>query len=263
MEIPTKKLNDRAYIPILGIGTAPLSGTELKKTLWNAFELGYRHIDTADYYMNHKDIGEAIETSGIKRDEIFLTTKVWKTDLAPNDVKNVLRKSLDQLKTDYIDLFLIHAPSAQVPISDTLNAMRELEEEGVVNAIGVSNFNKVQMEIVLDTQRSWSTDYKVVNNQIKYHPTHAPDDLVQFCFDNNLTVTAYSPFGTGKDIDLATVRVIADRYNKSPAQIVLKWIIQKGLITVPRSTSYDHLKENIEIFDWELDSNDINQINGI
>lgn len=260
INIPIKKLTEKSYIPVLGLGTASLSGTELKKTLWNAFDLGYRHIDTADYYMNHEDIGEAIDKAEIKRDEFFIATKVWKTDLAPSDVKNVLKKSLEELKTTYIDLYLIHAPSDVVPISDTLSAMKELQEEGLVNAVGVSNFNKVQMEIVLDTQSHWSTDYKVVNNQIEYHIKEKPDELVQYCFDNNVSVTAYSPFGAGSYIDSKTLRILSYKYNKSKTQIILKWIIQKGMIVIPRSSSYDHLKENIDLFDWELESDDINML---
>ncbi len=259
-DIPIKKLNERAKMPILGFGTGMLRGKELQNSLTWAFEAGYRHIDTADYYQNHKDIGKFLDFTGVSRDEVFLTTKVWKTDLAESDVKLVLKKSLDELKTDYVDLFLIHAPSDDVPISETLGAMRELMEDQLINAIGVSNFNKVQVGQVLDVQKHWSTDFKIVNNQIEYNPTHKQNKLRQFCFKNDVTMTAYSPLGKGENLDSETIVDLSKKYDRTPAQIVLKWLVQKGLAVIPSSTKKDHIEDNVQIFDWKLEKEDIQRM---
>lgn len=260
INIPTKKLNEKAYIPILGLGTYNLLDKELYNTLDDAFEIGYRHIDTADFYHNHEGIGEFIKNGGYKRDDIFLTTKVWKTDLAPDILKGNTKRFLEELKTDYIDLLLIHAPNDEVAISDTLAAMKELKEKGIVNAIGVSNFNIQQMQIVLDVQQHWSTEFKVVNNQIEYNPTNQVEGLLNYCHDNGVSVTAYSPLNKGKDITSKTVIQLAHKYDKTAAQIILKWLIQKGMIVIPKTSDHDHLNENANIFEWSLDEDDINKM---
>ncbi len=249
---PTKKLNERNYIPVLGIGTGGLKGKQLRNSLVWAFEYGYRHIDTADYYLNHKEIADFIKSSGIKRDEIFITTKVWKNDLAPEELKGSFNRFLDELQTGYIDLLLIHAPNDDVPISKTLEAMHELESRGEVNCIGVSNFNQQQMEIALDVQSHWKTDFRIKNNQVEFNPRNQKQGLLTYCMENDVVMTAYSPLNKGKDLDLEIIMRLADEYDKSPAQIILRWLLQKGMVVVPRSTKVEHIKENTEIFDWEL-----------
>ncbi len=255
--IPTKKLNKKAYAPVLGLGTATLKGADIQNSLNWAFDAGYRHIDTADFYQNHKDIGKAIRGLGIKRDELFVTTKVWKTDLEENKVKDVLKRSLEEMKIDYVDLYLIHAPNDEVPVSETLGAMRELRKNGLINAIGVSNFNKQQIREIVDIQKHWKTEFKITNNQIEYHPRHRQDKLRKYCLDNKISVTAYSPLGSGKDINSETVKRLADKYNKSNSQIVLKWLVQKGMIVIPRSNTKEHIEENAQIFDWKMNNEDI------
>ncbi len=260
MRIPKKKLNSRAKIPVIGFGTGMLKGVELRKSLDWAYEAGYRHIDTADYYNNHEIIGKFLSSPEVKRDDIFITTKVWKNDLAEEDVKRVLKSSLEDLKTDYVDLYLIHAPNDEVSISETLEAMRDLQDEGLINAVGISNFNRFQVDQVLMAQKSWKTDFKVTNHQIEYNPSHNPEQLRRFCFDNDITVTAYSPLNQGEDLDHKMIMGLKEKYDKSSAQLILRWLVQRGLIAIPSSTKYDHIKENIDIFDWELEESDINKI---
>lgn len=262
-EIPTKKLNNRTKMPVLGFGTYPLRGRDLQKALDWAFESGYRHIDTADFYDNHKDIGEYIDLAGVKRDEFFLTTKVWKTDLEPENVKRVLKDALTDLKTDYVDLYLIHAPNYDIPILDTLEAMKELQEEGLTNSIGVSNFNKDDLSQIVEMQEHWATDFKVTNNQIEYNPSEQKKDLAKYCFDNDITVTAYSPLNKGEDLDLDTVIELSDKYNKTNSQIILRWLLQKGFIVIPESSKRDHIRENANIFDFELEDKDMEKMDDI
>lgn len=259
-EIPKKKLNNRTSIPILGFGSAGLKGTELLNALNWAFDCGYRHIDTADYYGNHKDIGEFLSRSGLKREKFFITSKVWKTDLKKNKVKSVLKRSLDELETDYIDLFLIHAPNDKVSISETLEAMKDLLDKNLIHSIGISNFDKVETKAVLDSQNHWKTEYEITNSQIEYNISNKNPLLLRYSQKNNITVTAYSPFNGGNDLKKDTVLALAEKYKKSEAQIILRWLIQKGMIVIPRSSKYDHLKENTEIFDWELSSKDLNKL---
>jgi diketogulonate reductase-like aldo/keto reductase len=258
--IPTKELNDRTKIPVLGFGTWPLKGRELQKALDWAFESGYRHIDTADFYNNQKAIGEYIDLAGVKRDEFFITTKVWKTDLEPKNVERVLKEALTDLRTDYVDLYLIHAPNYQIPVVDTLEAMRELQEKGLTNSIGVSNFNLDDMRQIIEIQKDWRSEFKVVNNQIEYNIGEQKDDVVNLCFDNDISVTAYSPLGKGSDLDDDTVIELSDKYKRPSSQIILRWLIQKGLIVIPQSSKRDHIRENANIFDFEIEDEDIKKL---
>lgn len=260
IKIPTKKLNERAMIPILGLGTANLHGSDLRDSLLWGFDLGYRHIDTADLYNNQKEIGDFIKTSGVERDELFITSKVWSTDLAEEDVKTVTNKTLEELQTNYIDLMLIHSPNPNIPIAETLQTLKELQNKSVINAIGISNFDKQQVKEVLEVEQNWKTSFKIKNNQIEYHLEKKPNDLVQYCYENNITVTAYSPFAEGNSIQNPVVKQIANKHGKTSPQVVLRWLVQKGMIVIPRSSTFDHLKENIEIFDWKLTDDDINRI---
>lgn len=263
MNTPTKKLNSRASIPVIGYGTARLEEKELQSSLLDALEIGYRHIDTADYNKNHKIIGKTWTSSGIKRNELFITTKIWKTDLSKERVHEVVKRSLDELKSDYIDLLLIHAPNDEVAISETLEAMRNNLENNEVSAIGISNFNKIQTNQVVEVQKHWKTDFKVVNNQIEYHPTKQQKELARTCFRHDISVTAYSPLGNGTDLNKYQVRDLLRKYDKSEAQIILRWLVQLGLIVIPSSSKRSHIKENFELFDWEIEEEDMQILNNI
>jgi diketogulonate reductase-like aldo/keto reductase len=251
------KLNKQAEIPILGFGTWELQGKQAVKSIKTAIEVGYRHIDTADYYQNHQEVGQAIKESKVKRGDIFLVTKLWPNELGEQDAKKATKRFLNELQTEYIDLLLIHWPSPLVPTEETLRAMEEMREEGIINAIGVSNYDKTDLKEALDTET------KVTNNQIEYHPSKQPKQLTEFCKENNITVTAYSPLGRGKALNNPTIKKIANKYNKPSEQVIINWLIAQDIITIPKATSKEHIESNFKALDWQLDKEDIDIINKI
>jgi 2,5-diketo-D-gluconate reductase B len=256
MLAPTLQLTNTSAIPILGFGTWALRRELARESVEYALEIGYRHIDTADAYENHEEIGKAIKNSKVPREEIFIVTKLWSDSLESQMVLDSTKRFLEELQTEYIDLLLIHRPGA-ILVEETLNAMQMLKNEGLVKALGVSNFGIYELKEVLET------GIEIDNNQIDYHPSSHDDELVEFCQKNDISVTAYSPFGVGKDLEIPEIQEIAKKYNKSPAQIILKWILSKDLITIPRSGNKEHIKENFEVFDWKLEEDDVRRIDSI
>lgn len=259
----TKKLNERSSIPLLGMGTAGLKGKTLIDILTKAYDIGYRHFDTADYYVNHDDIGIWFDKSGINRSSLFVTSKVWKDDLAPENVESMVSRSLDELRMNYIDLLLVHAPNDEIPISETLSAMKEQIDKHRVQSIGLSNFNIRQFEEVLEAQRHWKSDFKIVNHQIKYNPLEMNSELAQFCFDKGISVTAYSPLANGDAIDNYVIIRMTEKYEKTESQLILRWLIQQGFIVIPKSSNPKHLEENADIFDWDIEPDDIDKLNRV
>lgn len=233
-------------IPIIGFGTWDLRGKEGQEAIKFALKTGYRHIDTADYYGNHIEVGKAIKNSGIKREEIYLVTKIMPPNLGRDDVLSSVDRFLVEFNTDYIDLLLIHWPGS-TPVKETLEAMADAQEKGLVKHLGVSNFE------IHHLKEAFETGVTIINNQIDYHPTETPDELVEFCKENDLTVTAYSPLGEGRDLNIKRVQELAIKYDKTPAQVILKWLLQKGFIVIPRSANKDHIKENFEVVNWDLE----------
>ncbi|MBD3362855.1 aldo/keto reductase [Candidatus Dojkabacteria bacterium] len=260
-QVEKKKLNHRSKIPVLGFGTWKLKGTECQNAVFNALKVGYRHIDTADAYKNHQEVGKAINGSGIKRDEIFLTSKVWRTSLNPEDLKKDTKRFLDELDTDYLDLLLVHWPNDDVPISDTIGAMKELKTEGLVNHIGVSNFTALQLKILLNSsQHILGKDISIANHQFEFHPTLQQKELVKFSHQNDISVTAYSPLGHGQDLEIKKIKDIAGARGCTEAQVILAWIRQKGIIAIPRSSDPKHIQENFESLNVELSDEDLGKI---
>jgi 2,5-diketo-D-gluconate reductase B len=247
-------LNDKVNIPILGLGTWELHGDECIKVVTDALEIGYRHFDTADIYGNHKEIAKAMKSSGIPRDEIFITTKIWPGNLSKLDVLSAGRRFLSELETDYIDLLLIHWPNPKIPVRETLEAMNQLKKEEVIYAIGVSNFDIALLKEALDT------GIEVSNNQIELHPSLNQYNLVNYCDNNEAVVTAYSPFARGEDLKISAINNLAEKYSKSPAQVVLNWIMQKGIVAIPKASGSNHLEENFKSLEWQLDEEDIKSI---
>lgn len=238
MNAPTITVKDLA-IPRFGFGTYGLDSraTESIKT---ALETGYRHLDTADVYGSHPNVAEAIKQSGVKRSEIFITTKIWKTDMAREAVKPAVERFLKELDTEYLDLLLIHRPSDVIPVADTLEAMHNLVEAGWLRSIGVSNFTLKEMQEVLET------GIGIVNNQIEYHPSLQTDELVSFCKQQQISVTAYSPLGEGLDLNRPEVGKLAQSTNLTRAQVIIQWLLEKDLIVIPRSSNDAHIQENFE-----------------
>jgi len=253
------KLNNGLYMPRIGFGTWELQpGRETKKAVAAALQQGYRLIDTAAVYGNETDVGQAIRESGILREELFVTTKLWNTDHGYDQSLKALAESLDKLQMDYVDLYLIHWPQGGHLI-ETWRALRECEIEGRVKSIGVSNFSINDLEILLD-----GSDVIPVVNQIKVNPFTFPKELMVFCAGNRIQIEAYSPLNKGKGVfDNSSLEKIADKHGKSPAQIMLRWTLQHNCIVIPRSRNEDHIRTNFEIDSFELDTEDMTQLDSL
>lgn len=243
--------------PALGFGTWMLTGDDAVRSTETALRLGYRHIDTADKYGNHREVGKAIKNSGLDRKELFLTTKVWYSELAPKNLRESALRFLEELQTDYIDLLLIHWPNKGVPVEDSLREMDSLKNEGVIRNIGVSNFTEKHLQACLDT------GIEIVNNQVEIHPTFAQFELQKFAESNGILLTAYSPLGRGADLNIGLISDIAKKHGKTVPQVILNWLVARGLIVIPKASSEDHIRENLESLDFELDQEEIEALNRI
>lgn len=248
-------------IPKVGLGTWRLTGEDCRQAIATAINLGYRHIDTAQVYGNEREIGDAIRASKIDRDKLFLTTKLGGQNYSHDAVLRSTEESLAKLNTDYIDLLLIHWPADRIPIgttplAETLGAMNELVENGTVRHIGVSNFDIDR----LDEARNLS-EAPILTNQVQYHPFWDQTRLLEYCQIHDVMLTAYSPFGHGGALDDRVLVEIGDRHGKSSAQVALRWLIQQEMVcTIPKATSYEHLKSNLAVFDFELTDKEMNDI---
>ena len=251
------KLNETASLPVLGFGVWQLSPEDCQASVEQAFKVGYRHIDTADAYGNHQAVAAAIKNSGLSREEFFITTKVWRDKLDKDGVEKSIDRFLEELEIPYIDLLLIHWPNRDVPIEETLLAMDEAKKSGKIRAIGVSNFTKHHLEDAL------AVGVEITNNQIELHPTFQQKELRAYMKENEITVTSYSTNGRGGDLDLPLVQELAEKYGKSAYQIILNWATSQDIIVIPRSSKLERVKENFEIFDFELSVEDIERMNSI
>lgn len=218
--------------------------------------MGYRQIDTAEMYGNHDIVGEAI--SGYERAELFITSKVDSPHLHYEDVLAVCDATLLELGTDYLDLFLIHWPNPEVPMPQTFDALQHLVEQGKIRDMGVSNFQPRRLRRALQI-----TPHPIANNQVELHPYLWQDELVRLCHDNGVTVTAYAPLGRKHVLEDATIRMIAQKHDVTPAQVSLRWLLQKGCIVIPRSTREEHLRANMDVYDWALSGVDMAAIDDI
>jgi 2,5-diketo-D-gluconate reductase B len=244
-------------VPSLGLGTYRLSGEECTRAVERALALGYRHIDTAQMYRNEDEVGRGLENSRVDREDVFLVTKVWPSDFSHDDVVRKTRESLRQLRTDYVNLLLMHWPSQDVPLEETLGAMTELKEEGRVKHIGVSNFPSQMVEEA-------ARHAEVFCNQVEYHPYKAQDDLLEQAKEIDYLLTAYQPIARGEILDDETLREIGEAHGKTPAQVALRWLIQQEKVAaIPKATSEDHLESNLDVFNFELSNGEMERISGL
>jgi 2,5-diketo-D-gluconate reductase B len=241
-------------IPRLGFGTWLVTGRDATEGVRDALEIGYRHIDTARAYENEAEVGEGIAASGVDRGDIWLTTKIWLADYEPAKLKRAAEDSLRQLRTDYVDLLLLHWPSADVPVEQSLQAMRELQEEEKIRHPGVSNFPAGMLSRALDILPLFA-------DQVEYHPFLAQDALLELAREHDLTLTAYSPLAHGKVVGHPELTAIGERYGKSAGQVALRWLLdQPNVTTAPKASSHDRRLENFEVFDFALSDADRERI---
>ncbi len=242
-------------IPAIGLGTYPLEGERCREVVETALELGYRHVDTAQLYDNEGAVGAAVRDSPVSREEVFLVTKIRRGNLAYDDVLSSVQASLDRLGT-HVDLLLIHAPSDSVPIPETIEAMNDLQAGGSVHSIGVSNFSVDQLSTAID-----ASETPILTNQVAYHPYEDRADLLAYCLERDVALTAYSPLAKGKVLNDETLATIGERYGKTPAQVALRWLVQQdGVVAIPKASSRDHLASNLAVFDFELTDAEMEEI---
>lgn len=244
-----------AVIPAIGLGTWELSGRNCSRIVEQAIRLGYRHIDTAQAYENEREVGEGVRGSGIRRDDVFITTKIWTTHFAPLDLIRSVRESLARLRMDHADLVLLHWPNPHVALHETLRGLGRVREAGLARHVGLSNFT-----VALIEQAMAVSSVPLVCNQIEYHPYLSQDKVLAACRHFGLAVMAYSPIARGRIKNDATLGRIAARYGKTPAQVCLRWLVQQGAAAIPRTSRIERLSENIAIEDFALSDADMAEI---
>ncbi|MCA9398049.1 aldo/keto reductase, partial [candidate division WWE3 bacterium] len=241
----------------IGFGTYQLQGDICYQAVSTALEVGYRYIDTADRYQNQQEVGKAIQQSQLKRDELFVTSKIWHTNQYTKQIIDDAQRFLDELQLEYLDLLLVHWPNRSIPIQETVDGFLKVLESGYVKHVGVSNCTVHHLE---DFEKA---GFPIENNQIEFHPSLNQHELLTYCQSKNIVVTAYSPLAQGDDLHLDTVTSLAQKYEKSPAQIVLNWIRQKGVVPIPRSESKEHIVDNYQSIHWGLTEEDIALLNQV
>lgn len=251
-------LNNGSEIPEIGFGTWQTTES-VQKTVKAALEAGYRHIDTADIYGNEEEIGEAIEESGIERKDLYLTTKIWNSNRSAQGVKYSVEQSLKKLKTNYLDLLLIHWPANEKQFenwkdinAETWKAMEELYKSGVVKTIGVSNFMLTQIEALLET-----AEVIPAVNQIEFHPGYTQQSVVDFCKERGIAIEAWSPIGSGRLLKDEHLKDIADKYDVSPAILCIQFCLQSGVIVLPKSENPENIKNNLHFERFKIADSDM------
>lgn len=245
-------LNNGVQMPILGYGVYQVTKDECERCVLDALKVGYRSIDTAQSYFNEEEVGNALVKSGIPREEIFLTTKVWIEHYGYDECRASVLESLRKLKTDYVDLCLLHQP-----FSDVYGAYRALEDlmaEGKIRAIGISNFYVDRMVDIASFAR-----VKPAVNQIEIHPHHQQNEQLEWADKYGIQLEAWAPFGEGRGgmFELPELKAIGEKYGKTPAQVMLRWHIQRGIVVIPKSTHIERMEENFNVFDFELTAEDM------
>jgi 2,5-diketo-D-gluconate reductase B len=246
-------------MPMLGLGTWENEDEEeCAESVRAALDMGYRHIDTAQAYGNEESVGEGIERAGVDRDEIFLATKVWIENLAPEDVVESTEESLEKLGVEYVDLLYIHWPAGEYDPEGTFDALSTLVADGLVENVGVSNFEPDQ----LDEAREASS-VPIFANQVECHPLLPQETLRAYADEHDLPLVAYSPLARGKVFDVPQLEEIAEKHDASAAQVSLAWLREKGITAIPKATGEEHIRDNWESLSLELDAEDVETIDGI
>ncbi len=246
-------------IPTLGIGTwQNTDPEECANAVATAIEMGYRHVDTAQAYDNETAVGEGLARAAVPREDVFLATKVWIDQLGGDDVVASTEESLSKLGVDYLDLLYIHWPAGEYDAEDTLAAFDDLYDEGLIERIGVSNFEPGQVTEAVET-----ADAPIFANQIECHPLLPQDELRAHCADHGVDVVAYSPLARGEVFDIPEINAVADKHGVSEAQVSLAWLREKGVTAIPKATSETHIRDNWASRTLELDDEDVSTIDSI
>ncbi|WCK56685.1 aldo/keto reductase [Aneurinibacillus sp. Ricciae_BoGa-3] len=254
----TTTLHNGIKMPKFGLGVWQVKdGDEVVNSVKYAIKAGYKSIDTAAIYKNEDGVGKAIKEAGVPREELFITTKVWNADQGYDSTLAAYESSIKLLDVDYVDLYLIHWPVAG-KYKDTWKALEKLYNDGKVRAIGVSNFHQHHLEDLLA-----NAEIAPMVNQIELHPLLSQVELRTFCESKGIKVEAWSPLGSGKLLDNPVIKEVADKYNKTVAQVILRWDLQHDIITIPKSTKEHRIIENAAIFDFELSADDMAIIDGL
>jgi 2,5-diketo-D-gluconate reductase B len=250
-----RKMIRNVFIPSIGLGTYELRGASCERSLATAFEIGYRHIDTAQMYENEEAIGKAIRAAQLQREQMFITTKVWPNNFSKKKFIPSVESSLKKLQLDQVDLLLLHWPADDETNKEATEFLLQCLEKKYARLIGVSNFSISQLKQAQLQAPVWC-------NQVRYHPLDQKHELLRYMQDEDLLLTAYSPLGLGKLSNRPSLADIAKRYNKTPNQLILRWLVQqKNIAAIPKAASAEHQKENMNIFDFELTDADMQLIN--
>jgi diketogulonate reductase-like aldo/keto reductase len=243
-------------VPTLGLGTWRLTGETCYEAVRNALEMGYRHVDTAARYKNEREVGRAIADSDVDREDVFLTTKVWGIHASESGVHRSARKSLERLGVDQVDLLLIHWPNPLVPVGETVGALAACRAEGLTRHVGVSNYSQSRLRAAMA-----ECDAPIFADQVQMHPHRSRRSLREFCREEDVMLTAYSPLMHGGAMTDDVLAEVAAGYDKTPAQVCLRWVIQhENVVAIPKATSEAHQRENLDIFDFSLGEEEMARI---
>ncbi len=245
------KLNAGTAMPRFGLGLYKITGKDVAQSMRDAVAMGYRLFDTASAYKNEDEVGSAVESCGVTRDELFITTKVWNTAQRIGDIEGAFMRSLERLRLDYVDLYLMHWP-VEGCYTETWHAMEKLYRSGYAKAIGVCNFNELQLINLME-----HSEIIPAVNQIEYHPLCNQEKLRNFCQGKGIVVQASAPLARGEYLNRDFLKQMAEKYHRSTAQIGLRWLVQKDICVIPKSVQIDRLLENSQIFDFELEETEM------
>jgi 2,5-diketo-D-gluconate reductase B len=247
-----------ARIPVVGLGTWELRGRTCARAVEQALRLGYRHIDTAEMYDNEREVGEGLRASGVNRDDVFITTKVWPSHFAPRELERSAKESVARLRVSQVDLLLLHWPSEQIPLSETMPALCKMKQIGLTRHIGISNFT---VALVAEAVRLASEP--LVTNQIECHPYLDQSKVIAACRRHGISITAYSPIARGRVSSDKLLKRIGQAHGKTASQAALRWLIQRNIVVIPRTSKVERLAENLALFDFELTPGEVEEISAL
>jgi diketogulonate reductase-like aldo/keto reductase len=244
-----------AKIPLLGLGTWDLRGQVCARIVEQALRLGYRHVDTAEMYENEREVGEGLHASGVKRNDLFVTTKIWPTHFTPRELERAARDCLARLRLSAVDLLLLHWPNPQVPLAETIGALCKVKRDGLARNIGISNFTVAQIE-----EATQASSEPLVCDQVECHPFLDQSKVIAACHKHGMAVVAYSPIARGGARNDKVLTRIGAAHGKTAAQVCLRFLVQQQIVVIPRTSKVERLSENAAIFDFELSDAEVAEI---